>query len=366
MQSGESGFYRRPERGTIRSQRLGELQLEERVGLGGMAEIWRATADDGRVVAVKLLTPERAADETARRRFARECAITMDLRHAKVARGLDQGICDGRQYLVVEYVEGPTLEELIASSQKRSKSQVASILRSICSVLIDFHSREIYHRDLKPANVMLSPGQDGSNPRLIDFGIASAPDFATLTKDREILGTLQYMTPEQIYGSPIDPLDIDLWGLSALAYETLTGHPAFDAPSLGELCAAIRNGKHRRPSELRGDLDPCVDAFFARCFAQQIDQRFRNVSEWLVAFEGALGFAPAPQRNVHASDSMVRFPRLPDAFDVEAANDLALPVSKARRVRRWFTVAAAALFFTGIINVVDLGHLAAQWSCIWP
>lgn len=376
----QSGCRRVRDAHVIESRRLGRVTLEEPIGVGGMAEIWRGVTESGKTVAVKFLRDASADDETARRRFARECAITMDLRHPCAVRGLDQGIdLDGRQFLIVEYVYGPTLDELLLTGPP-APNRSLEIIRDICRTLAHFHARDIFHRDLKPANVMFAQDTDRARPTLIDFGIASAPDFAVLTEDRELLGTVQYMAPEQVYGSPISSLQVDLWGLSALAYETLIGRPAFDAPSLGELCAAIRNAKFKPPSQCNHAFGNNMDAFFRKCFAENIQERFSSVREWFCGFERALtlGSESSP-----SATNVVRFPRSPEALRVsEPANDVTPRAtwsnpcpgrrpkfekgSAGRRLKRWGITAAVAAVFTVFFNMADLGELAAQWSLVWP
>lgn len=354
---------------TVNSRRLGPITLDEPIGVGGMAEIWRGWTDEGDVVAVKFLRETNVDDELARRRFARECAITMDLRHPCTVRGLDQGIhSDGRQFLVVDYVWGPSLDAFIAK-EKPSALRVLEVMRDICETLEDLHARELFHRDLKPANVMFASSEATARPCLIDFGIASAPDFAPLTEDRELLGTVQYMSPEQVYGSPISPLQVDLWGLSALAYETLVGKPAFDAPSLGELCAAIRNTRFVRPSTLGVGLGESVDAFFEKCFSEALSNRFQSVSEWLESFEEAL-FQCSEVSNKKMAQVLV-FPRLPHQLTeahprTEAHPAPCTPRKGLKNVKRGLATAAAAVVLATLLNIADLGELAAQWSRVWP
>jgi serine/threonine protein kinase len=232
--------------------RLGAYEIIALVGAGGMGEIYRArdTRLD-RTVAVKVLVDSLAADPQLRDRFDREARAISSLNHPHICTLFDVGHHDGVDFLVLEYLEGQTLAERLAPGGERSaldQNDALKIAIEICDALDKAHRTGIVHRDLKPANVMLTKAA----AKLLDFGLAksASPVVATsglsmlpttppnLTAQGTILGTFQYMAPEQIEGLEADART-DIFAFGELLFEMLTGRTAFEGKTRASLLGAI-------------------------------------------------------------------------------------------------------------------------------
>ena len=218
----------------------GRYRLEDRVGSGGMAEVWRATdTRTGATVAVKRLHPGVAEDPAARARFRREIDAARAVSHPAAVRVLDAGIDDDSPWLVMEHVAGGSLAERLAAGIELAPGDAARIGADVAGALSALHAAGIVHRDVTPSNILLPTGGGGL---LADFGIArtwdgSAPEDVTLTGD--LVGTLRFVAPEVLAGEPAGPA-ADLWALGALLYEAVSGRRPFDASSPAALLASQR------------------------------------------------------------------------------------------------------------------------------
>ena len=203
-------------------------RLERRLAAGGMGEVW--SADDvvlGRQVAVKVLHAELTEVPGFLERFRREARNLAMLSHPSIATLFDYGEQDGSPYLIMELVTGQTLARRLASGRPMSIDEVVDVLSQVAIGLAVAHEAGLVHRDIKPANVMIT---DRGKVKITDFGISRLVDSAALTAAGDVLGTPQYMSPEQITGAPASPSS-DVYSLGVLAYEMLTGSPPFTADS---------------------------------------------------------------------------------------------------------------------------------------
>ena len=208
------------------------IKIEKMIGRGGMGTVYRAThLSLDRVVAVKIINPEFAADRDVSQRFTREARLMAKLRHPKAAMIYDSGtLPDGRLFIVMEYVEGTTLADILEREKRLPYARAVEIAVSVCDILSEAHSLGIVHRDLKPGNIMLN----GSDVFVLDFGIAKMlkSDNAeslrlSMTGKGLIIGTPFYMSPEQCLGEAVDARS-DLYSLGAVLYEMIAGRPPFD------------------------------------------------------------------------------------------------------------------------------------------
>jgi serine/threonine-protein kinase len=231
---------------------VGRYRLDERVGQGGMAEVWRAHDEQlDRDVAIKLLHRHLLPDERSRERFAAEARAVAGLSHPGIVTVHDIVVDDGLAGIVLELVDGETLNDVIAREGRIAEAGAAAITAQVAHALQAAHDRGLVHRDVKPANVLLSP--DG-RARLVDFGIARALDDreSNLTLPGTIMGTLRYMAPEQLADGAADRAT-DVFGLGSLLYEMLVGRPPFPAATPAALMAQQRQGAppvHRVSPEL--------------------------------------------------------------------------------------------------------------------
>ena len=209
-------------------------RLIERIGEGGMGEVWRAEQVKlGRAVAVKLI--RRAGEQAgARERFAREAELAAKIDHRNVAGIIEYGETDeGNQYLVMPLLRGETLASRLRRAPAPSLGEVLAWVRGVLGGLAAIHDEGIVHRDLKPGNVFLAEDADGVVPKLLDFGISRAPRSAetgSLTQVGAAVGTPEYMAPEQFESARDVDHRADLYGAGALLYEALTGRPPMEGP----------------------------------------------------------------------------------------------------------------------------------------
>ena len=264
--------------------RLGPYEILARIGAGGMGEVFRArdTRLD-RTVAIKVLPAEFADNAQFRIRFEHEAKTISQLDHPNICRLHDIGEVSGTSYLVMELLEGETLADRIARGPL-PLSEVFRFGSQIAEALDRAHRSGILHRDLKPANVMLTR----SGAKLLDFGLAktstidAGEDGATqhkpLTKEGTILGTFQYMAPEQLEGLEADPRT-DIFALGALLYEMATGKRAFDGATKTSLIAAIVSQDPKPIAQMQPLTPPAFEHVVERCLAKRADDRWQSAHD---------------------------------------------------------------------------------------
>ena len=272
------------EASTPLSQRLGEelssqLEIIRPLGEGRRSRVFLAReAELGRLVVVKVLSPEEASDDTARARFEREARSVAALTHPNVVQLYRYGVLsDGTPYLVMQHVEGRTLEERLAARGPVSTSQARNILRDVASALAAAHRRGIVHRDVRPGTVLLE--EESGRALLNDFGVAGILDTAPqagprITRTGQILGTPEHQSPEQIRGEPLTT-ESDVYALGILGYEILTGDGPYEAKSKRELLAAHLQKEPRPLPPLSGGSDPILTDLLKRCLAKEPGRRPR-------------------------------------------------------------------------------------------
>jgi len=271
--------------------RLGPYEILAPIGAGGMGEVYRArdTRLD-RTVAIKILPPDRHPSPEARQRFEREARTASQLTHPHICALYDVGRQEtdtgGVDYLVMEYLEGETLAERLA----RGPLPLAETLRhaaEMTDALDRAHRQGIVHRDLKPANIMLTR----AGVKLLDFGLAKVaatapapaaltaePTRTQITQEETILGTLQYMAPEQLEGREADARS-DLFAFGAVLYEMATGRKAFSGGSKASLISAIMTVEPPPISSLQPASPPALDRVIAVCLAKDPENRWQNARD---------------------------------------------------------------------------------------
>jgi serine/threonine protein kinase len=280
----------------------GKYELRGLLGRGSMGEVWVAHHKTlGEDVALKLLTSEPAAGEVenpraaaARFRFEAQVAARLSRRTRHIVRVTDHGEEDGLAYLVMELLEGETLERRLLNQGPLGLSEAARLVRQVARALTEAHAAEVVHRDLKPANVFLTRDEDGGLlVKLLDFGIARTihrHQVASFSTGRGLVfGTPGYMSPEQAY--PLSRIDhrCDLWSLATVAYEALTGELPLAGTQTEELFRNLAVGRiipvHERDAGLPAELA----TFFEQAFARKVEQRFTSSLDLARAFEEAVG-----------------------------------------------------------------------------
>jgi len=215
---------------------IGDLE-KDLLGRGGMGDVYRATdTQTGEPVAVKALNPGVVSrDPNILERFTREGEALRQLNHPNIVRMVAAVEEEGRHYLVMEYVGGGSLQDLLAAQGRLPGTRVVEIALDLADALTRAHRLGIIHRDLKPANVLLA--QDGT-PRLADFGIAYVTDIPRLTQTGILVGTVDYLSPEACQGEPPDERS-DIWAFGVMLFQMLTGSLPFEGKSLTAKITAI-------------------------------------------------------------------------------------------------------------------------------
>jgi hypothetical protein len=282
-------------------RRIGVFQIHDRIGIGGMGEVYRASDTKlRREVAIKVLPPMFAVDRDRLARFEREARMLAALNHPHIATIYGTELLDGSEALVLELVEGPTLAERIAHGPLSIK-EVLGIAHQIAEALEAAHDQGIIHRDLKPANIKFTRSGD---VKVLDFGLAkafagdkSSPDFShlstvTATEMRgAIIGTPSYMSPEQARGQAIDKRT-DIWAFGCVLYEMLTRGTAFRGATISDTIAAVLE---REPAwDMLPDTTPAgVSRLLRRCLEKDLRRRLRDIGDARLEIEETLeGSAP--------------------------------------------------------------------------
>jgi serine/threonine protein kinase/Tol biopolymer transport system component len=264
-------------------RKLGNYEIADKLGEGGMGEVWRARDTRlGRFVALKVLPPDFAADPDRRQRFAAEARAVGALNHPNVVAVYDVGEDGSLAYMVAELVEGESLRALINRGPVGAR-RLSEIGAQIADGLAAAHSLGILHRDLKPENIMIT--RDG-RVKILDFGLAKqtvhskGDETATvlLSQPGIVLGTAGYMSPEQVRAEPVDPRS-DIFSLGCILYELATGSRAFAGGSAAEVMSAIL--KDEPPALASGSLPlpPALDTIIRRCLEKRPEQRFHSASD---------------------------------------------------------------------------------------
>ena len=256
----------------------GRYRLEEHRAQGGMAEVWRAVdLQLSRTVAVKLLKPQLANDSTLAERFRREAIAAANLNHFNIVTAYDAIEYDeGRQALIMEYVEGKSLRELLDTKTQLESSLVQHIGVSVCAALEAAHARDIIHRDIKPGNILLT--REG-RVMITDFGIAKVlGEGGDLTSENIMMGTAKYLAPEQVKGDPLD-VRADLYSLGIVLYECLVGRVPFYGKNDTETALARLQKEPRNIATMRPNVNPQLAAVVHKLLAREPRNRFRTAAE---------------------------------------------------------------------------------------
>jgi serine/threonine-protein kinase len=268
-------------------------RLGRPLGTGGMGVVYEATDRDlGRRVAVKLLREDVVLQEGASERFRREARVLAAFSHPNVVTIHDFGVSvAGRAFLVMEFLEGPTLRGVLRQEGSLATARALEILGGIAAAVEAAHRRHIVHRDLKPENVILAHGEEGEVPKVLDFGLArllqegNVSQFDTAT--RGVAGTPRYMAPEQMTGGSVDP-SWDRWALAVIAYEILTGEYPFDGAAASDARAALLAGRFKPVTGVAAHGALALDGFFSHAFARQTEDRPASAGALLAELRDAL------------------------------------------------------------------------------
>jgi serine/threonine-protein kinase len=344
-----------------------KYRLDRLLGRGSMGEVWAAHHQTlGEQVAVKLLVPAEEGEEaesahaaTSRFLFEAQVAARLSRKTRHIVRVTDHGEHAGVAYLVMELLEGETLQAMLARESPMRLATACTIVRQIARALEQAHRDGVAHRDLKPANVFVTHDEDGQIvAKLLDFGIARASHVhrmpgAVATAKGVVFGTPSYMSPEQARGSSTVDQRCDLWALATLAYEAVSGQMPVEGDDSDEILKNVCLGRIVPVSTRLPALER-FDGFFARAFDAELARRFQTASELATAFARAAG---AP---------LEREPSTPSALEVGVRSNPELDSSAPswlvtrRRTVWWTTGAVAALLLLGLAVVRAVRHPAEE------
>ncbi len=338
---------------TLGTRLSGRYRLEARIAAGGMSTVYKAIDETlERTVAVKLMNREVASDSDQLERFRREARAVAQLSHPHIVGVIDAAEDDGRPYIVFEYVEGETLKDLIRREGQLPIPEAVAYAIEIARALGAAHQRHIIHRDVKPQNVLID--HEGS-AKVTDFGIARTLEEDGLTADGRVLGTTDYVSPEQALGHPVTGRS-DLYSLGIVLYEMLTGDVPFHGDN--QVAVAMKHVREEMPDValLRPGISAALAQVVDTATAKRETERYADDREMIADLEDALGLETA-----RAGTS--RMPATPAGHPGQATTVLrSLPPSAQRslplrsRSRVW--MALAALLATAIAAgvVVFLVH----------
>jgi serine/threonine-protein kinase len=280
-----------PHGGSRLGTRFGPYQLNSLIGVGGMGEVYRAydTVKD-RTVAVKVLRAEMACDPNYQERFRRESRVAARLQEPHVIPVHDFGDIDGVLYIDMRLVEGGSLKDELRANGPLASSRATSIVAQVGAALDAAHTDGLVHRDIKPENVLLT--QDDF-AYLVDFGIAHGEGDASMTMTGLIIGSCAYMSAERFSGGHVGP-PADVYSLTCLLYEALTGRPPFETGDLRQLMTAHLFSPPPRPSIMRRGIDRAFDDVIAKGMAKRPEDRFASAGELARAARAATSGGPVP------------------------------------------------------------------------
>ena len=307
----------------------GRYRVLRRLGSGGMADVWLAEdAHLQRQVALKVLHRRFAQDQEFVQRFQREAESAAGLQHPNIVSVFDRGQVEGTYYIAMQYIDGPTLKQLI--DRGLAPEQAVTEIRQVLEAARFAHRNGVVHRDLKPQNVLINA--EGVAV-VTDFGIARA-GVSEITQTGSVMGTPHYLSPEQAQGFDVTAVS-DLYSIGVILYEALTGRVPFEADSAVAVAMKQVSQTPLRPSSINPGVSPALDAVVMRALEKDPGQRFQNADAFIAALDAAL---KAP-----ATGGTADFAALPPVVAVPVE-----PVEEEPR-RRWLLWALAAAIVIGLL-----------------
>jgi serine/threonine-protein kinase len=269
----------------------GKYRVERVLGQGGMGVVVAATHITlHQRVALKFLLPAALGNPETIERFLREARASVRLKSEHAAKVIDVGtLNDGAPFMVMEYLEGGTLGQVVRQQGGLSVRDAVDYVLQACEAVAEAHAAGIIHRDLKPENLFLTHRVDGQPlVKVLDFGIAKSQAQAealSLTRTSTVMGSPNYMPPEQLRAARNADVRSDIWALGAVLFELITGRVPFTAESFSELCLKVAQDPAVPPSSLKPGIPPAIDHVVLRCLEKEPAKRFQNVADLASALE---------------------------------------------------------------------------------
>lgn len=302
---------------------LGPYRVEARLGSGGTGEVFAGRAEDGREVAIKCLLPHVRLQPRAIERLRREGAVLETIDHPGIVRVESFGEGDGNVFLVMERIDGGSLAEVLQQARQRrldgergppaellelpgtgsGEQRAIALVAGLARALAVAHSRGLLHRDLKPGNVLLR--RDG-RPVLVDFGLAFDPEADTLTKTGDVLGTPNYMAPEQALGL-VATEQSDVYGLAAILYELVTLEPPHHGADALQVLSAVRDAPPRPARAVERSVSAPLERVLRRALAHRASSRWQSAAEFAVALEALLAGERPPRATLSVHQRVSEF-----------------------------------------------------------
>ena len=338
-------------------QSIGPFAIEKEVGNGAMGTVYLARHEKGLRVAIKVMAPGLTS-KVSQERFKRESDILKQLKHPNIVRLIASGRFHGSPFYAMEYIEGESLDHVMARRGRITWEEVVAIGQQLCAGLQHAHEKGIVHRDLKPSNLMVL---ENGTIKLTDFGIAKDLDVTQLTAANCTVGTAAYMSPEQCRGDPNITAKSDLYSLGIMFYELLTGKKPFAAESAMLMFELHVNGTFERPSRMVLDIPVWLDTLVCQLMekspekrpfnAETVGQALGRVKEKVEAQQSA-GIDVAKQRKIDRSGLQPRM----DETDKEAARTLLNKKKKKKTVpfyrKGWFQAAGLSAILLAVVYVI--------------
>jgi beta-lactam-binding protein with PASTA domain/predicted Ser/Thr protein kinase len=303
----------------------GRYRIQRKLGAGGMADVYLAEDQElGRRVAIKILNGRHANDAQFIERFRREAKNAAALNHPNIVSIYDRGNAEDTYYIAMEFLDGRTLKELIISRGAAPINVAIEYARQILSALRFAHRHGIVHRDIKPHNVLVDAE---GRVKVTDFGIARA-GTSQMTETGSIVGTAQYLSPEQARGGEVDQRS-DLYSLGIVLYELLTGKTPFDGETPVEIAMKHLSNAPKPPSRLRPDIPPELDMVVLRALAKNPDDRYQSADEMEADLERVARGARVSAATVDSATQVLRRPATTAAAATAAAATAATMIAPA-------------------------------------
>ncbi len=251
-------------------------EIIEELGKGGMGRVYRVEDTElKQEIALKLIKPEISADKKTIERFRNELKIARNIRHKNVCGMYDLGEKEGAYFITMEYIRGEDLKNLIRKMGQLSAGQAITIAKQVCDGLGEAHRLGVVHRDLKPQNIMIDTDGDS---RIMDFGIARSLEAKGITGAGVMIGTPEYMSPEQVEGKEVD-LRSDIYSLGIILYEMVTGRVPFEGDTPFTVGVKQKSEAPKNPKELNPQIPDDLNRVILRCLEKDKENRYRNVGE---------------------------------------------------------------------------------------